>query len=173
MHSLNTKLKHLFIARIILNVFILVLLITTNIIAFCILKKISQTEITIVSLFGIGDLFRFSSIWDISIFFISSAFIIHGVVRFSMLLYPIFICSGMCTFYSYTLLKIVYIFISPPSGCIIDIRGIKFCCSLWSLFLFSIIAILCVVFNIWQSRKSDTMVNSWENTLLTEPVSEN
>jgi hypothetical protein len=168
MGSLNTKLKHLFIARIILDVFILVLLITTNIIAFCILKKISQTEITIVSLFEIGDLFRLSSIWDISIFFISSAFIIYGVVRFSMLLYPVFICSGMCAFYTYTLLKIAYVFISPPSGCIIDIRGIKFGCSLWRLLLFSTIAILCVVFDMWRSRKA----SSWEKALLTESMSE-
>ena len=152
MNSLNITQKRLFIAQTTLNIFILLLLVTTSIITFCILKKISQTEITIVSLlFDLGDVFRASSIWDKLVFFISSAFIIYGALRASMLFYPIFICFGMCTFYTYISLRIIYIF-TFPSGCINDTRIIKVCYSSWGLFLFSIIAILCIILKICLKR---------------------
>lgn len=161
MFSSSIKLKRLFIEQIILDIFLLTLLFTSNIIAFRILKNISQTEITVVSLFAVSDIVYASDFWDILIFFISIGFILYGIVRFpTFCFYPIYVCFGMCAFYTYTLLNIAYIFVSPV-GCKIDTKNIKLCYSLWGVFLFSTLAILCIIYKMWKSREFDKILKAW------------
>ncbi len=144
MHLSNVAQKRLFIVQKVLNACNLLFLIATSIIIFFILKKVSQTEVTMASLFDLGGLFRASNIWDNSVFFISISFIIYGTLRFSMLLYPIFIWLEICIFYTYILLRLAYIFIFP-SGDVIDASSTKACYALWGLFLFAVITTFCVV----------------------------